>query len=291
MTQTPEHHTAAGWSKRPRRIEEFTVESVKDNGDRLEIHMSTGWTFGRSKADLGREIMVGETLWQETIQLTDEDLAREAREFSEQMHRNDVVRLEKNRKSYSVGGAMSLSSADWPRCSMKAMRRGPSSCQASWVCRVTSGTAPRRSLRGASSMATNTPYWYRLASRQSPATPTTARRHKTRILGASVHHLDRRPVEDQIPPDRLSVRGADHQSQPPHLLDEVTGAVGVAEPTDCGRDVAGEHHAQLERHDVGASCATQRFDARWRVMTVVSSDQDGLAQGSVHSRRQLGHPD
>lgn len=118
MTEIPAHHTAAGWACRPRRVEEFIVESVKDHGDSLEIHMSTGWTFVRSKSDLGREITVGETLWQETIQLTritglrdangwlfrlsNEDLAREAREFSAEMHRKDVVRLEQNRKQYAA---------------------------------------------------------------------------------------------------------------------------------------------------------------------------------------------
>lgn len=116
MTET--HHTAEYWADCPRRLEEFTVKSVKDHGASLEIHMSTGWTFGRSKAALGRDIAVGETLWQETIQLTritglrdrygwlfhltDQDLADEAREFSEKMQRDDVVRLEKNRKKYAA---------------------------------------------------------------------------------------------------------------------------------------------------------------------------------------------
>lgn len=113
---TPAHHTAEGWADRPRRIEEFVVEKATDRGDSIEIKMSTGWTFIRSKDDLGRDIRVGETLWQETIQLTritglrdangwlfhlsNEDLAREAREFSENMHRKDVERLEANRKKY-----------------------------------------------------------------------------------------------------------------------------------------------------------------------------------------------
>jgi hypothetical protein len=131
----PAHHTAAEWASRPRRLEEFTVKSVKDHGDSLEIHMSTGWTFVRSKADLGRDITVGETLWQETIQLTritglrdangwlfrltNEDLAREAREFSENMHRKDVVRLEQNRKKYA---AWEADLPDWLQARIRRFR-------------------------------------------------------------------------------------------------------------------------------------------------------------------------
>jgi len=113
----PEHHTAEGWAKRPRKLEEFTVEKLVDHGDSVEIKMSTEWTFIRSKEDLGRDLVVGETLWQETVQLTritglrdrngwlfhltDQDLADEAREFSEELHRKDVIRLEQNRKKYA----------------------------------------------------------------------------------------------------------------------------------------------------------------------------------------------
>lgn len=115
---TEPHHTAEHWAQRPRKVEPFVVGSVKDCGDGLEIHQSDGWTFYRSKAELGREIHVGEHLQLETMQLTritglrdangwlfrltDQDLADEAREFSERMQRDDVVRLEKNRKVYAV---------------------------------------------------------------------------------------------------------------------------------------------------------------------------------------------
>jgi hypothetical protein len=132
---TEPHHTAEHWAQHSRRLEEFTVKSVKDYGDSLEIRMSTGWTFVRSKADLGRDIALGETLWQETIQLTritglrdrngwlfhltDQDLADEAREFSEKMHRDDVVRLEKNRKKYAAWeGAL----PDWLKVRIQRFR-------------------------------------------------------------------------------------------------------------------------------------------------------------------------
>jgi len=133
--EVPEHHTPKGWAKRPRRLEEFTVKSVKDHGDSLEIHMSTGWTFIRSKSDLGRDITVGETLWQETMQLThvtglrdangwlfrltDEDLANESRQFSENMHRKNVVRLEKNRKVYA---AQEDALPDWLKARIQRFR-------------------------------------------------------------------------------------------------------------------------------------------------------------------------
>lgn len=112
----PAHHTPEFYASTPRREERFVVKSVKDHGDSLEINMSTGWTFLRSKADLGRNIEVGEVLWQETIKLTqitglrdangwlfqlsDQDLADEARKFSEDIRRKDVERLELNRKKY-----------------------------------------------------------------------------------------------------------------------------------------------------------------------------------------------
>jgi hypothetical protein len=137
VTTTPAHHTAEGWADRPRHLEQFTVEAVTDRGDSLEIRMSTGWTFIRSKTDLGRDITVGETLWQETVQLTritglrdangwlfhlsNEDLARESREFSAELHRNDVVRLERNRKLYAEQEA---ALPDWLKARIQRFRDG-----------------------------------------------------------------------------------------------------------------------------------------------------------------------
>lgn len=118
MSETPAHHTAEHWATRPRRLEDFIVKRVEDHGDSVSLTGHHGWTFNKSKAALGREISVGEHLQQETIgfsqvtglrdvngwlfRLSDEDLAREAREFSEDLHRKDVVRLEKNRKKYAA---------------------------------------------------------------------------------------------------------------------------------------------------------------------------------------------
>jgi hypothetical protein len=115
---TPARHTAEYWAQLPRRIKGFIVTRVEDSGEHLTITGDHGWTFGRSKADLGRDIKVGDDLWIETVKLTqitglqdaggwlfhlsDQDLADEAREFSEDMHRKDVVRLEQNRKLYAA---------------------------------------------------------------------------------------------------------------------------------------------------------------------------------------------
>lgn len=131
----PAHHTAEEWARRPRRLEPFTVKSVKDTGDGLEIHQSNGWTFHRSKADLGREIHVGERLELETVQLSqitglrdahgwlfrlsNQDLADEARQFSEDMHRKDVERLEAHRKEY-WGWEQAL--PDWLRARIQRFR-------------------------------------------------------------------------------------------------------------------------------------------------------------------------
>jgi hypothetical protein len=116
-------------------LEAFVVEGVKDHGDSLEIRMSTGWTFIRSKADLGRDLSVGEQLEQETVQLTritglrdadgwlfhmsNQDLAEEARKFSEDMHRRDVERLELNRKKY---WAWEEALPDWLRARVRRFR-------------------------------------------------------------------------------------------------------------------------------------------------------------------------
>lgn len=113
----PEHHTAEFWESIPRHLEWFTVKSLEESADGVTIHQSNGWTFHRSKADLGREIHVGESLALETVKLsqvtglmdrngwlfhlTDQDLADQARKFSEDLHRKDVIRLEKNRKQYA----------------------------------------------------------------------------------------------------------------------------------------------------------------------------------------------
>lgn len=114
---TEPHHTADFWAQLPRRVEWFTVKSVKDHGDNVTINQSNGWSFHRSKADLGREIVDGESLALETVKLTqitglrdvngwlfrltDQDLADESREFSEQLRRDETIRLEKNRKLYA----------------------------------------------------------------------------------------------------------------------------------------------------------------------------------------------
>ena len=116
MTQP--HHHVEYWAQIPRSLEGFTVTAVQESGEHLTITGDHGWTFVRSKADLGREIRVGEELWLETVKLTqitglkdasgwlfhlsDQDLADQAREFSEDLHRREVVRLEKNRQRYAA---------------------------------------------------------------------------------------------------------------------------------------------------------------------------------------------
>jgi hypothetical protein len=132
---TESHHTAEHWAKIPRSLTWFTVKGVKDHGDGLEINQSDGWTFFRSKADLGREICVGESLALETVRLTqitglrdrngwlfhltDQDLADEAREFSEKLRRDDVVRLEKHRKQYAEQEA---ALPEWLRARIRRFR-------------------------------------------------------------------------------------------------------------------------------------------------------------------------
>ncbi|RFZ41358.1 hypothetical protein DAVIS_02627 [Mycobacterium marinum] len=115
--QTPAHHTAEHWAQMSRHLEWFTVKGIQDRGDSVQINQSNGWSFLRSKASLGREIRVGERLALETVKLTqitglrdasgwlfrltDQDLADEARKFSEDLHRKDVERLERNRRLYA----------------------------------------------------------------------------------------------------------------------------------------------------------------------------------------------
>jgi hypothetical protein len=132
---TPAPHTAEHWATMPRRLEAFTVDKVKDDGDGVEIRQSNGWTFYRSKADLGREIHVGEHLEIETVKLTqitglrdangwlfritNQDLADKARQFTEDMQRKDVVRLEQNRKQYA---AWEADLPDWLKTRIQRFR-------------------------------------------------------------------------------------------------------------------------------------------------------------------------
>lgn len=134
---TPAHHTAEHWAQRRRDLDEFVVTKVEDHGDSLALTGHHGWTFSKAKAALGREIHVGEHLQQETIgfsqvtglrdadgwlfHYTDQELADEAREFSEQMHRDDVVRLEKNRKLYAQ---WEQELPDWLRARIQRFRDG-----------------------------------------------------------------------------------------------------------------------------------------------------------------------
>lgn len=135
MTELPAHHTAAHWAAMRRNLEGFTVTEVRDSGDSLTITGDHGWTFGRSKVDLGRDIAVGDQLWVETVKLTqitglrdsdgwlfrlsDQDLADQARQFSEDLHRKDVVRLEKNRKQFAEWES---ALPDWLKARIKRFR-------------------------------------------------------------------------------------------------------------------------------------------------------------------------
>lgn len=111
------HHTAAFWATKPRTLRDFIVDTVDDGGgDRVTL-CADGWCWAPRKSDLGREIQVGEHLQQETISFsqvtglrdangwlfrrTDQELADEARQFSEDIHRQSVVRLEQNRKLWA----------------------------------------------------------------------------------------------------------------------------------------------------------------------------------------------
>lgn len=117
-TNIPPHHTAEYWAAKPRRTQAFVVRDVADCGpDHIRLLSTDSWGFARKKADLGREIRVGEHLQLETIglshitglrdvngwlfQLTNQQLADEAREYSEELHRKDVVRLEQHRKKWA----------------------------------------------------------------------------------------------------------------------------------------------------------------------------------------------
>lgn len=118
MSGIPQHHTAAFWESIPRRLEEFAVKRVEDSGvDRVVLTSEGGWSWAPLKSDLGREIHIGEHLVQETVKLTqvtglrdahgwlfrrtNQELADEARQFSEDLHRKDVERLAECRDKYS----------------------------------------------------------------------------------------------------------------------------------------------------------------------------------------------
>lgn len=118
MTETPAHHTAEHWAQRRRSIADFIVKRVQDHGDTVALTGHLGWTFAKSRAELGRDIRVGEHLQQETIgftqvtglrdadgwlfHYTDQELADEAREFSEGMRRREVEQLERHRKTWAT---------------------------------------------------------------------------------------------------------------------------------------------------------------------------------------------
>lgn len=118
MHETPAHHTAAHWASRRRSVEDFIVENVEDHGDSLSLRSTRSWGFNRLKTDLGRDIQPGECLQLETIgisqitglrdqngwlfRMTNQELADQARKFSEDLHRKDVVRLEQHRRTYAA---------------------------------------------------------------------------------------------------------------------------------------------------------------------------------------------
>lgn len=115
---TPAHHTAEHWAGRPRSLNPFVVKDVEDHGDSVTLKSDQGYCFNRAKSDLGREIRVGDPLQLETIgfsqitglrdqhgwlfRLSNQQLADEARQFSEDLNRKDVERLEKNRGLYET---------------------------------------------------------------------------------------------------------------------------------------------------------------------------------------------
>lgn len=112
----PPHHTAECWAGRRRTIETSTIKRLTDHGDRYEITGSSGWTFQRSKADIGRELHEGdvyelETCWVSIItgmrmdgvwlfHLSNEDLAQKARDEHEAYERELSERLDRDHRMY-----------------------------------------------------------------------------------------------------------------------------------------------------------------------------------------------
>lgn len=117
MEDKPPHHTAAHWATRRRDLEEHVVRAVTDRGDSWEFSTESSLGFIRSKNDVPREFKPGDTFELETVNLsqitgmradgewifrmTDEDLAAQARKWSEDYERRLSEELDANHRKYS----------------------------------------------------------------------------------------------------------------------------------------------------------------------------------------------
>lgn len=132
-TENPAH-SVDFWAATPRYLEDIVVTEVQSDADSVWITAGC-MGFRRSRTDLGREIRVGEHLALETVNvstitglrdangwlfhMTDEDLAADARRFSEDLHRKDVERLEANRKKWTADEA---ALPDWLKARIQRFR-------------------------------------------------------------------------------------------------------------------------------------------------------------------------
>lgn len=129
------HHDAAHWATRRRAIDRCTVRECRDIGDSYEFLTTEGTGFIRSKADVGAQLQPGVVFELETIgfsqitglrvggvwrfRMTDEDLAAEARKFSEDLHRRAVETLEVNKAAW---WAIEEKLPDWIRARINRFR-------------------------------------------------------------------------------------------------------------------------------------------------------------------------
>ena len=112
------HHQARHWSDQHRSVTVYTVKKVTDLGDSWQFSTTDRTSFIRSKRDVPHEFHPGDQFILETIgwsnitglayndgewlfRLSDEDLAREAREWHEKCELELSERLDRNHRMYA----------------------------------------------------------------------------------------------------------------------------------------------------------------------------------------------
>lgn len=129
-------HDAEFWAARPRSIDTYTVrECVETERGDYQISTTNGIGFIRSKADVGAPLAPGAEFDLETVnisiitgfrvdgrwrfRLTNQDLAREARERTEAFRRKQVEQLEANKAKW---WAVEQSLPGWIRARINRFR-------------------------------------------------------------------------------------------------------------------------------------------------------------------------
>ncbi|OCH80976.1 hypothetical protein [Gordonia sp. UCD-TK1] len=129
-------HDPEAWAARPRSLDRYVVKECRDRGDSYEFSTVEHTGFVRLKADIGEPFAPGDVFELETVnfslitglrdasgrwrfRMTNEQLAEQSRQQSQDFHNRKVVELEKHKAEW---WAIEEALPDWLRARINRFR-------------------------------------------------------------------------------------------------------------------------------------------------------------------------